>query len=192
MNKNHPYSVVKRGLQYYPTIFPNIFSVLEHIFCTNGNGYDLDKDGNLVSDPYGERDKYITDLGIDRLAYEFLHCRSYHIYPIGDYNEELKSMGGKRFYTDLYHYPNMNKEWQAAARWFMYEIMKRDLKQWKKIYNAQGVLKGDTRTQTEDKYLYMVNARKHILKFMRKLGIGLMFEDKYNWENGFLAFVKVK
>jgi hypothetical protein len=192
MNKNHPYSVVKRGLQYYPTIFPHVFTVLEHIFCTNGNGYDLDKDGNLVSDPYGEKDKYITDLGIDRLAYDFLHCKNYYIYPINDYDYEFESFQGKHFYTDLYHYPNMNKEWQDAARWFINEIVKRDLSAWKKIYNAQGVLKGDTKTQTEDKYLYMVNARKHIKKFIKKFNIVLNFDDKYNWESGFLAFVKVK
>lgn len=38
---------IESSLKYYPSIFPDAATVLEHVFCVNGNGVDLDNRGFL-------------------------------------------------------------------------------------------------------------------------------------------------
>lgn len=44
---------LKYDLAVYSSIFPNRAAVLNHLFCTNGNGYDWSSDGTLAGDHGG-------------------------------------------------------------------------------------------------------------------------------------------
>ena len=189
-----PYTTIKRSLQTYPSLYRNVFSVLEHIFLTNGNGYDIDRKGNLVC-PMHSSEKpslCLTAQGLAALRFDFLDCQAYHFYPINDYDYEVKAMGGKQFYTDLYHYPNLNLAWQAAARWFMWQVMSRDRNWWKRHYRA---LDANPARQSlhgkayHERYERALSVQKHMGAFIKRFGIKLDFMDAHNWEAGFLLSI---
>jgi hypothetical protein len=192
MNKKHPFSVIKHGLQYYPSIFPSVYAVLAHVFTTNGNGYDLDKDGNLAYDAHDEKPICITDEGLYWLKHDMISRASYYIYPISSYQSELKDWGGdSRFYTDIYHYPKMNEEWQRAARWFLNQIVSRDPKWWKQHFKAKAAdPKNDGFGGSwGEKLNRILTVRKHLLAFAKKFKIEISSVEALEWERDLLNFL---
>jgi hypothetical protein len=190
--KNSSFATVKEGLQYYPSIFPNVWRCLEHIFLTNGNGYDLDSNGNLACARHGRRKPMcITEEGLHWLAYDMMDCEKYAFYPIGSYDYEFKSMGGTRFYSDIYHYPNMNEDWKAAARWFMATILEKDAAFWRVHFSCRSNDPAVSLRSTDAKEAThkALSVRKHLRDFCDRFKIDLS-EGGYKWRNEMLAALK--
>lgn len=188
-----PFPSIKYSLQYFPSIYPKVFSVLSHIFTVNGNGYDLDKHGNLVAWK-SKKKKSITDDGIKGLRYNVLGCSHFCVYPINSYEYELKAWGGDHFFTDLYSYPKMNAEWQRAARWFLWQLLGRDSKWWARHYRAIE-LNPATRKYpgapnfVKEKLARIKTARKHFAAFVKQQGIVLHESEAMQWESDLINYL---
>jgi hypothetical protein len=185
MKANLPFPTIKRSLQLHPSIFPNVYRVLEHIFLTNGNGYEVDSHGNLASRE-SENKISITDEGLRWLSHDMLGCDCYTVYPINSFDyEEKHKLGANRYYTDIYAYPAMNAEWQRAARWFLWQLLSRDAAWWRKHYralDANPARRSYGAKYLADYYPKMMEARRHLGAFVKRIGIKLDDRDASLWE----------
>lgn len=192
MHTNHPFLTIKQSLQYHPSIFPNVFRVLEHIFLTNGNGYEVDHEGNLAATPPDREEPCITDDGLRWLAFDMLKCDLFTVYPINSFEYEDKhKLSPTRFYTDFYAYPAMNADWQRAARWFLHQLLSRNANWWRRHYQA---LDANPAVEShggfyKQYYARMITARKHLASFAKKQGIKTDPVEAMEWETELLAFL---
>ncbi len=195
MSPNHPFPTIKQSLQYYPSIHPNVFRVLEHIFLTNGNGYQVDKSGDLVCNPPQKNGPCITEEGLYWMAFDMIKCDLFTVYPINSYEYEKKNCSGleiNRFYTDFYAYPAMSSEWQRAARWFLWQLTSRSADWWKRHYRA---LDANPAVESyggyyKQYYGNMMKARKYLSAFAREKKIKIDASEAIKWECELLMFLR--
>ncbi len=173
----NPYKTIKHGLQYHPSIFPDVYRVLEHVFIVLGNGYHLEK-GELVCSS-SERKVSITSEGLHWLAYDMLNCKYFAVYPIGSYADELKRNGD--IYYRIYHYENLTPDWQHAARWFMWQLLSRNEAFFRDHYRAldkaDPVFAGHSNYRYDNTFPTLRSVRRHLKDFCKTKKIGLSYED---------------